>query len=74
MSAGKQYVQLAVDALINEKLAIDAKCHLASSPVQEHLIGTVKRRTTPTVTGILLAGKQYVIERIMPTSQAALQP
>lgn len=28
---------------------------------------------TPTVTGILLAGKQSVIQRVMPTSQAAFQ-
>ena len=33
----------------------------------------VDGRTTPTVTGILLVGKQNVIERVMPTSQAAFQ-
>ena len=33
----------------------------------------VDGKVTPTVTGILLAGKQSVLERVLPTSQAAFQ-
>ena len=33
----------------------------------------VDGKITPTVTGILLAGKQSVLERVLPTSQAAFQ-
>lgn len=50
-------------------LELDDKEMLAALRMTKDVDG----KTTPTVTGILLAGKQSVIERVMPTSQATFQ-